>query len=127
MRSSQNKKWPVEREITVSLAGPDAGVLFSLEQWTHHPHNSKCLFGSRHVLSSGHATPGMQAERTISLMDAFSATFLVTEAHKPPVRQGQLYLQDHSHQFMTTSVRQLHYPEHLVLKGILVTNFHFSI
>lgn len=42
----------------VSLAGSGAGVLFSLEQWTHHPHNSMHLFGSRHVLSHGHTAPG---------------------------------------------------------------------
>lgn len=52
-----NKKWDHPKtknalwktKLTVSQAGPDAGVLFSLEQWTHHPHNSRSLFWSRCV------------------------------------------------------------------------------
>lgn len=63
MRSSQTRKYLVESGAIVSLAGAGIGVVLNLEQWTHHPHNSRHLSESRHVLSRGHAAPGTQPYR----------------------------------------------------------------
>lgn len=76
-----NQKVTQKSGVIVSLAGPGIGVLFSLEQWTYHPRNYRHLFGSRYVLSYGHAAPPCNPKDPFTI-GSLLTTGLVTEAHR---------------------------------------------